>query len=46
VVTRVLDPTETPMSCIAVSTTPDGNRVGIVQPLTATTIPEHPEAGD
>jgi predicted enzyme related to lactoylglutathione lyase len=43
--TRALDPTDTPVSRIAVFTDPDGNRVGVVQPLTATTTPEHPEAG-
>ena len=36
--TRVLDPTDTPMSRIAVFADPDGNRVGLVQQLTATTI--------
>ena len=46
--TRVLDPTDTPISRIAVFTDRDGNRVGVVQPLTATTPPERPssEAGD
>ena len=44
--TRVLDPTDTPISRIAVFTDLDGNRVGLVQPLTATTAPEHPMAGD
>ena len=44
--TRVLDPTDTPMSRIAVFTDPDGNRVGVVQPLTAATPPEHVQAGD
>jgi predicted enzyme related to lactoylglutathione lyase len=44
--TRVLDPTDTPISCIAVFTDLDGNRVGLVQPLTATTAPQHPMAGD
>jgi len=39
---RVLDPTDTPMSRIAVFTDPDGNRIGLVQPLTATTTLEHP----
>jgi uncharacterized protein len=42
---RVLDPADTPVSRIAVFTDPDGNRVGVVQPPTATTTPEHPEAG-
>ena len=44
--TRVLDPTDTPMSSMAVFADSDGNRVGLVQPLTATTTPEHPKAGD
>lgn len=44
--TRVLDPTDTPVSRIAVFTDPDGNRVGVVQPLTATTPPEDRQAGD
>jgi hypothetical protein len=32
--TRVLGPVETPVSRIAVFTDPDGNRVGLVSPLT------------
>jgi hypothetical protein len=41
-----MDTTDTPISRIAVFTDPDGNRVGPVQPLSATTTPEHPEGGD
>jgi predicted enzyme related to lactoylglutathione lyase len=44
--TLFLDPTDTPMSRIAVFTDPHGNRFGLVQPLTATTTPEHREVGD
>jgi hypothetical protein len=39
-----LDPARTPVSRIAVFTDPDGNGVGVVQPPSATTIPEHPGA--
>ena len=43
---RVSDPADTPVNRIAVFTDPDGNGVGgVVQPPTATTRPEHPEAG-
>ena len=44
--TRVLDPTDTPMSRIAVFTDPDGNLVGLAHPLNAMTTPEPSEAGD
>lgn len=42
---RVLDPTDTPMSRIAVFTDPDGNLVGLAQSPNATTTPEPPQAG-
>jgi hypothetical protein len=37
--TCIVDPTDAPMSRIAVFTASDGDRVGLVQPLPATTTP-------